>query len=842
MSTKDGISSSGEPRIVIQVEDDRTGMSPETLKRAVLDHLQFTRSKDINSATPHDVCHALAHTVRDRLVHRWMATQRTYQEQDPKRVYYLSAEFLLGRFLANNLINLGLYDVAKEGLAGYGLDIAEVLEQEPDPGLGNGGLGRLAACFLDSMATLELPGYGYGIRYEFGIFRQELEDGWQVEHPDEWIEFGYPWDFARPEYTVTVQFGGRVVHTHDTHGRLITEWTDTQDVRGVPYDMPIAGYANNTVNTLRLWQARASREFDLQVFNDGDYRRAVEDKALSESISKVLYPKDDSPEGKALRLKQQYFFVACSLHDILRRFRKNHDDFTELPDKAAIQLNDTHPSVTVAELMRVLLDVELLGWDQAWDITQRTLAYTNHTLLPEALEKWPLALFARLLPRHLEIIYEINHRFLKAVHVFAPGDGARRARMSIVDEGPPQQLRMAHLAVIGSHSVNGVAALHSKLVRERLFHDFAELYPERFNNKTNGVTPRRWLRLCNHRLAALITERIGDGWVTDLARISELAKNVDDDLLAELAAIKRENKVVLAKSIHERCGVTLPPDALFDVQVKRIHEYKRQLMNCLHVVHLYRRIKFEGATNLQPRVVLFGGKAAPGYARAKKHIKLINDVAAIINADASLADKLRCVFVPNYNVSLAERIIPATDLSEQISTAGKEASGTGNMKFQMNGALTIGTLDGANIEIREEVGPENFFLFGQTASGIRELVEAGYRPTPYLERSDDLRGAIELIENGTFSPDDPTLYADVVEYLREHDPYLIGADFDDYVAAQDRAAAVYADPARWARMVVANIAGSGKFSSDRTIHEYATEIWDVSPVRIHLDAQPQEPA
>jgi starch phosphorylase len=811
-------------------------MSPQALKRAVLDHLQFTRSKDIHSATLHDVCQALAHTVRDRLVRRWMVTQKTYQEKDPKRVYYLSAEFLLGRFLANNLISLGLYDLAKRSLAEYGLEIADVLEEEPDPGLGNGGLGRLAACFLDSMATLALPGYGYGIRYEFGIFRQELKDGWQVEQPDEWIEFGYPWEIARPEYTVTVRFGGRVTHTeHD--GKMVARWIDTQAVRGVPYDMPIAGYGNDTVNTLRLWQARASHEFDLQVFNDGDYRRAVEEKALSESISKVLYPKDDSPEGKALRLKQQYFFVACSLHDIMRRFKKAHDDLSLLPDKAAIQLNDTHPAITVAELMRVLVDLEGLDWDRAWDITRRTLAYTNHTLLPEALEKWPLALFEELLPRHLEIIYEINYRFLREVHVFAPDDGGRRERMSIIDEGPPRQLRMAHLAVVGSHSVNGVAALHSRLVKERLFRDFVDLYPDRFNNKTNGVTPRRWLLLCNPGLATAIDARIGRDWVTDLSQLSRL--EADDELIAELAGIKRNNKARLARMVKGRCGITLPLDALYDVQVKRIHEYKRQLMNCLHVIHLYRRIKLEGDTNVLPRVVIFGGKAAPGYARAKKHIKLINDVAAVINADPTLADKLRCVFVPNYNVSSAEVIIPAADLSEQISMAGKEASGTGNMKFQMNGALTIGTLDGANIEIREEVGRDNFFLFGHTAASVREIIGSGYAPGPYIERSDALRQAIELVERGTFSPEDPTLYADVVRYLREQDPYLIAADFDDYVETHERAAAVYEDPHAWGQMVVANIAGSGKFSSDRTIRQYADEIWGVEPVPIEVP--PYEP-
>ncbi len=829
------------PEIVIQVEDDRTGMSPEALKRAVFDHLTFTRSKDTRAATTLDVCLALSHTVRDRLVRRWMTTQRTYYEQDPKRVYYLSAEFLLGRFLANNLISLGLYELAEKELAGYGLELSQVLEEEMDPGLGNGGLGRLAACFLDSMATLGLPGYGYGIRYEFGIFRQEIIDGRQVERPDVWLRYGCPWEIARPEYTVPVAFGGQVVTSSGSDGRLEAHWVDTQKVLGVPYDMPIAGYGNNTVNTLRLWQARASEAFDLQVFNDGDYRRAVEEKALSESISKVLYPKDDSPEGKELRLKQQYFFVACSLSDILRRYRIAHDSWDALPDKAAVQLNDTHPSVAVPELMRLLVDVEKLDWNKAWDLTQRTLAYTNHTLLPEALERWPVDLFGRLLPRHLQIIYEINHRFMREVHVFAPGDDELKRRLSIIEEGDHRQIRMAHLAVVGTHSTNGVAALHSKLVQERVLSDFYALWPERFNNKTNGVTPRRWLLQCNPQLAEAISERVGDGWVRRLDRLVELDGLAQDEgFVGRLAAIKRANKVQLSRIIEQRQGVRLDPDSMFDVQVKRIHEYKRQLMSCLHLIHLYQRLKFAGGGDkIVPRTVMFGGKAAPGYATAKKHIKLINDVAAIINNDPAVNRWLKCVFVHNYNVSLAERIIPATDLSEQISMAGKEASGTGNMKFQMNGALTIGTLDGANIEIREQVGEDNFFLFGLDAAGVRARQAQGYNPTEAINNSDALRSVIELIEGGFFSPEQPDLYADVVHYLRTDDPYLICADFDDYVACQQRVEQAYLDQKRWGAMVVKNIAHSGKFSSDRTIHQYATEIWGVEPLDVELE--PYEP-
>ena len=820
--------------VVIQVEDDRTGMSPATLKRAVLDHLKFTRSKSLASATLLDVFFALSYAVRDRLVARWMTTQRIYDEVDPKRVYYLSAEFLLGRFLAGNLINLGVWDMAKEGLDEYGISLSDALEREADPGLGNGGLGRLAACFLDSMATLQLPGYGYGIRYEFGIFRQDIADGWQVEHPDNWLLYGCPWEIARPEYTVPVRFGGKVEQSVEG-GKLVSRWLPSQEVLGVPYDYPIAAYGSDTVNTLRLWQARASEEFDLEVFNDGDYRRAVEEKSLSESISKVLYPKDDSRAGKELRLKQQYFFTACSIADIVRRYLRAHEDFSSFADKVAIQLNDTHPAVTVAELMRVLIDDHGLGWEDAWTVTTKSLAYTNHTLLPEALEKWPLDLFEELLPRHMQIIYEINHRFMRQVHVHTGGDDGLKQRMSIIEEGPQKQIRMAHLAVVGSHSVNGVAALHSQLVKSHLLRDFAELWPERFNNKTNGVTPRRWLLQCNPRLASTITRRIGDAWITDLGQLARLAPMAQDpELLDELRAIKLANKRALAAIIRERMDVEIDPESMFDVQVKRIHEYKRQLMNCLHVVALYRRLKFEGG-EFVPRTVIFGGKAAPGYLQAKKHIKLINDVATIVNADPAARGKLACVFVPNYNVSLAERIIPAADLSEQISMAGKEASGTGNMKFQMNGALTIGTLDGANIEIREEVGDDNFFLFGMNAEQVRDRKAAGYDPMSYIERSDVLRGAIELIESGFFSPEHPELYRDVVSYLRYVDPYLICADFDDYVACHERAAQAYAEPRRWAAMALANIAHSGKFSSDRTIRQYATEIWGAEPVKVELE-------
>jgi len=828
------------PGTKIVVEDDRTGMSPEALERAVLDHLRFTRSKVRQSATPMDVYFALAYTVRDRLMARWMQTKRAYQERDPKRVYYLSAEFLMGRFMHSNLLNLGIYDFAAEQLRRYGLELSDVLEREHDPGLGNGGLGRLAACFLDSMATLGLPGYGYGIRYEFGIFRQEIVDGWQVEQPDAWLRHGNPWEVPRPEHSVEVRFGGHVEQAHDDDGTLRWRWTNGQRVIGVPYDYPVAGYGTPHVNTLRLWRARASEEFDLAVFNDGDYRRAVEQKALTESISKVLYPKDESPAGKELRLKQQYFFVACSIRDILRRYFHAHSQLTPLADKVAIQLNDTHPAIAVAEMMRVLVDEHRLDWDAAWRITQNTLAYTNHTLLPEALERWPVDLFERLLPRHLQLIYEINQRFLRKVHIFAPGDEARKSRMSLIEEGPTKQIRMAHLAVVGSHSVNGVAQLHSELVKSDVLRDFAEMYPERFNNKTNGVTPRRWLLQCNPRLSALISEQIGSDWVTDLGQLERLAPLTDDAGFCEAVMVaKRENKRAVADTVSKRFGLVVDPETMmFDVQVKRIHEYKRQLMNCLHLVSLYRRLKFARDTDFVPRFVIFGGKAAPGYAQAKKQIKLINDVATIINTDPECRGKLACLFWPNYNVSQAEQLIPATDLSQQISMAGKEASGTGNMKFQMNGALTIGTLDGANIEIREEVGADNFFLFGLHASEVRDVKAHGYEPNRIIEETEELRATIELIEDGFFSPENRELHREVVDYLRLRDPYLICADFADYARAQREVAQTYQKTDVWSRMAVQNIAHSGKFSSDRTIAQYAEDIWNVERVPVEPPTYP----
>lgn len=813
----------------------RTSLDPQDIEKSVLDHLFYTCCKDLSTATPLDIFRAIAHATRDRMVHRWLATRKTYVEQGAKRVYYLSAEFLIGRLLAHNLINLGLYDLARTKLAEYDIDLARLLEEELDPGLGNGGLGRLAACFMDSLASLELPAMGYGIRYEFGIFDQLIADGWQVERGDDWLRRGNPWEFARHEFTVPVQFYGHVETRTDEAGHRKSVWVDTQTVMGVPYDMPVLGFKNNTVNTLRLWSARASREFNFQVFNDGDYRRAVEEKALTESISKVLYPNDQSPEGRELRLKQQYFFVACSIADILRRFRRHNDNLDDLANQGAIQLNDTHPAIAVAELMRVLVDQEGLAWERAWKITQKTIAYTNHTLLPEALETWDLSMFERLLPRHIQIIYEINRRFLLEVHVRWPGDDQAKRNLSIIEESTPKRVRMAHLAVVGSHSVNGVAELHSKLIREQLMPQFFELWPERFNNKTNGVTPRRWIMQCNPQIADVFTQRVTTAWQHDLDALKNLLDHQDDPALRDrLREIKRHNKLALARIIEERHGFHPDPDSIFDVQVKRLHEYKRQLLNCLHVVALYLELRDNPNRSIVPRTFIFGGKAAPGYAMAKLHIKLINDVANIVNNDPAIRDQLKVVFLANYNVSLAESIIPAADISEQISVAGKEASGTGNMKFAMNGALTVGTLDGANIEIREEVGEDNFFLFGLNADQVKALRASGYHPSDYIATSPLLQRALDAIERGFFSPDDPGRYHAVVEDVRRNDRYLICADFEDYVRCHNDVNETYLDKELWMTKVIHNLANVGKFSSDRTILEYANDIWKISRTPVSL--------
>lgn len=820
---------------IMNVEDDRTGMSDTALRRAFLDHLSYSLGKGIGNATNLDLFTAMALTSRDRLTFRWAQTQETYSKVDAKRVYYLSAEFLLGRALSNNLHALGLYDAVKAIAKRANLELADLLEGEPEPGLGNGGLGRLAACFLDSMATLGYAGYGYGIRYEFGIFEQEIKGGWQVERPDEWLRFGNPWEYVRPEYAVNVSFGGRVETTTDKDGDPVAKWVDTHTVLGVPFDTPIAGFKNDTVNTLRLWQARAGNEFDLKVFNDGDYVRAVEDKNTSEVISKVLYPNDHNQAGRDLRLKQEYFFVACAISDIVRRYKKTHKTFDDFAKKNAIQLNDTHPAIAVAELMRVLVDLEGLAWDRAWEITVATLGYTNHTLLSEALERWPVAMFERLLPRHLQIIYEINRRHIRSVIARFPGDDARVRRMSIIEEGTEKKIAMAHLAVVGSHAVNGVAALHSDLLKRDVLRDFAEYTPAKFSNKTNGVTPRRWLWHCNPRLSALITEAIGPSWVTNLDDLEKLLPLADDKgFVDKVAAVKRANKADFAAYASKEWGFRFDPDSMFDVQIKRLHEYKRQLLNALHVVRLYLDAKRDPKALAAPRTVLFGAKAAPGYRVAKLIIKLINGIADVVNGDIDLQGRLRVAFLPNYRVSLAERIIPASDLSEQISTAGKEASGTGNMKLSMNGSLTIGTLDGANVEIREAVGAENFFLFGLTTEEVIDKQRTGYSPRALYDGNARLKEVIDLIASGFFSSEDPTLFRPLTDHLLDHDTYMLLADFDAYVKCQSEVSKAFLDGPKWHSMAVKNIAKMGMFSSDRTIREYANEIWGASPVQIHL--------
>jgi starch phosphorylase len=814
----------------------RGSIESAAFRRDVLDHLLHTCAKELRDASPLDLYHAFAHTVRDRLVHRWLATQRSYLELDIKRVYYLSSEFLTGRSLGLCLLNLGLFEAA-EGLAvELGYDLSQLLDSEGDPGLGNGGLGRLAACFMDSLATLQLPAAGYGIRYDFGMFEQQVEDGQQIERHDNWLRYGNAWELPRYEDAQTVRLGGRVDVQRDASGRTVYDWVDARTVIGLPYDSFIVGHGTDTVNTLRLWAARATRDFELRYFNAGDFRRAVEEKIDSENISKVLYPNDHSYEGKALRLKQQYFFVACSIADIVKRYKSRHASFDAFPDKVAIQLNDTHPSIAIVELMRVLIDEERLEWDFAWSIVERTFGYTNHTLLPEALERWPVSLFEELLPRHLMLIYEINIRFLRQVQTQWPGDMSRLSRMSIIDDGPPKQVRMTHLATVGSHSINGVARLHSDLLRSQLLSDFAEMWPERFNNKTNGVSPRRWILYSNPRLTKLISSRLGSDWIDrDLGLLSELTAYAEDDaFLQALTAVKHANKADLARIVRARTGVVLPSDALYVVQVKRIHEYKRQLLAALHIVALYIALKRKPKGDFVPRVYIFAGKAAPGYAVAKLHIKLINDIATMINADSAVKGKLTVVFLPNYGVTLAQSIIPGADLSVQISTAGKEASGTSNMKFALNGALTIGTLDGANVEIREAVGPENFFLFGLRTEEVAALKTRGYSPQSYIARSPALAEALALIESGFFSLGEPKRFQSVLDNLRYYDPYMLCADFDSYTACEAQAAEAYRDQRSWARSVVYNIAGTSRFSSDNTVRQYAQEIWGIKPLSVDV--------
>jgi starch phosphorylase len=813
-------------------------VDPAAFRRDVIDHIRYTTVKHPREAGPDDVYRAMAHSVRDRLVHRWLATQRTYDDGDVKRVHYLSSEYLTGRSLGLCLTNLDLYAAAEAIAAEWKFDLPSVLEREGDPGLGNGGLGRLAACFMDSLATLQLPAVGYGIRYEYGIFSQSIEHGRQVENHDDWLRTGNAWEIPRHDHTQTVRLYGEVSARHDASGRVMFDWSGGRTVVGLPYDSFIVGHETDTVNTLRLWSARASREFDLKLFNEGDFRRAVEEKVEIENISKVLYPDDRTLEGKELRLKQQYFFVACSIADILSHFKRKHTDLGLLPDRVAVQLNDTHPAVAVAELMRVLVDQEGLDWEPAWDITQRCIAYTNHTLLPEALEKWPVPMFERMLPRHLMIIYEINRRFLRQVITRWPGDFARVERMSLIEEGPTKYVRMAHLAVVGSHSVNGVARMHTDLVKHELLPDFYELYPDRFNNKTNGVSPRRWLLYSNPSLTRLLVERLGPEWLDhELEGLWRLTEQADDEeLLARLWNIKQRNKQALVPVVKQLTGVSLDPSSMFVVQIKRIHEYKRQLLACLEVIAHYRYLKRGGAAST-PRTYIFAGKAAGGYVMAKLYIRLINDVADLVNGDPTTRDLLRVVFLPNYGVSLAQLIIPAADVSLQISQAGREASGTSNMKLALNGALTVGTLDGANVELREAFGPEHFFLFGQDVDQVKELYRQGYDPRWFIARCPELAEAIDVLCTDFLCTGDAHRYGAIVHSLQRHDPYMVCADFAPYLSVMKDAANVYASPRDWARHVVFNIAGGSRFSSDATIRAYARDIWGIQPVKAELEEE-----
>ena len=815
-------------------EDVRTAMTADGIRTAIEDHLRYSLGRPAALLEPKHYYHALALAVRDRMQKRWTETTQTYLDLSRKVAVYLSAEFLLGPHLGNNLLNLQIEDEARAALAALGQDFDVVLACEQEPGLGNGGLGRLAACYLDSLATLERPAVGYGIRYEFGIFDQDFDNGWQVEKTDNWLAEPNPWEIAKPELNYEVNWGGRTERYRDEKGNERVRWIPERVVKGVYYGTPIQGYGVNTCNTLTLWSANAVNALALDAFNAGDYYRAVEDQVVSENITKVLYPNDEPEVGKRLRLAQQFFFVSCSLQDILHLL----EDFAglsarELPNRVAIQLNDTHPSIAVAELMRLLIDERDFEWDEAWRITVATMGYTNHTLLPEALETWPLAMFAQFLPRHLQIIYEINSRFLDEVRARFPGDEARVRRMSLIGEDGAKSIRMAHLATVGSHAINGVAAMHSELVKTTILKDFYELWPERFSNKTNGVTPRRFVGLANPGLRKLLDDTIGEGWMVDLPKLRALEPLAGDPEFGQRwRAVKRGNKARLSDYVVKTTGVALDPDWLFDVQVKRIHEYKRQHLNALHIVTLYNRLKQNPGLEIAPRAFVFGGKAAPGYYIAKLIIKLINSVAETVNSDPEVNDRMRVAFIPNFNVKNAELIYPAADLSEQISTAGKEASGTGNMKFMMNGALTIGTLDGANVEMREEAGPENFFLFGLTVEEVHELQRQGYRPREYIARSAELAGALTSIADGRFSHGDTEVFAPLISNLSDHDHFLVLADYADYIRCQDEVSRTWVDTPSWTRKSILNSARSGKFSSDRSIAEYCDEIWNVGPVTI----------
>jgi glycogen phosphorylase len=805
------------------VESGRRATRVEGLKRAIADHITFTLATDPGFMTDRDLYMSTAWSIRDRLAERWAATQRSYQQNDAKRVYYLSLEFLMGRTLGNALLNLGMEDATAEALAELGMRIEDIEEREPDAGLGNGGLGRLAACYLDSMATLGIPGYGYGIRYEHGIFRQRIVDGRQMELPDNWLHDENPWEIARPGRTFPVKFYGRVEAQKDADGLTRFQWVDTQDVLAMAYDTPIPGYRNHAVNTLRLWAAKATQEFDLADFIRGDYLAAVQAKTQTETISKVLYPPDDTGSGKELRLKQQYFFVSATLQDILRRYKQERKTFAEFADKVQIQLNDTHPAVAIPELMRLLLDEEGMGWGAAWDLVRGCFAYTNHTVLPEALESWSVDLFGRLLPRHMDIVREIDRRFRDEVETAFPDEPERVERMAILSGG---HVRMSNLAIVGSHTVNGVAKLHTQILHDRIFRDFHELYPGRIIAVTNGVTQRRWVMKANPGLAGLISSSIGDEWATDLPQLARLEEHVGDGRFRELwRAVKAENKRQLADVVAAETGITVDPAVLFDVQVKRLHEYKRQVLNALRLVDTYLQLRDQPQSDMVPRAVLFGGKAAPTYWTAKLIIKLIHCIADQVNLDPIVSRTLKIAYLPDFRVSQAERIFPGSDLSEQISTAGYEASGTGNMKFSLNGALTIGTLDGANVEIAEAVGEENLFIFGLTADEVASMKAQGYDPREYYESSPRLRRVLDYVSSGGLCPQEPELFRPLVEGLLSYDPYLVLADFDAYLLAQERVDLAYRDPEEWTRKAILNVARCGYFSSDRSVQEYAEKIW-----------------
>ncbi len=818
------------------VEDIRTGLSAETIARGVADHLLYSLGRLPERASKNDWYLALAAAVRDRLVERWIQTARTIRQQNVKIVSYLSAEFLMGPQLLNNLINLGIVEETRNGLEILGLDLDVLAAQEEEPGLGNGGLGRLAACYLDSLATLKIPAIGYGIRYEYGIFDQEIRDGWQVEVPDTWLRFGNPWEIVRPEICFRVPLGGRTENYHDEHDRLRVRWLPDQVVKGVAHDTPVPGYGVNTTNILRLWKAEADDAFDLGSFNVGDYFGAVTQKVRSENISKVLYPNDIPIEGKRLRLQQQYFFVSCSLQDMLRIHLAPGSALDDFPESFAVQLNDTHPAIAVAELMRLLVDDYGVDWERAWQTTQKTFGYTNHTLLPEALEKWPVVLFAGQLPRHLEIIHEINHRFLAEVRSRFPDNDDLARRVSLIDESGERYVRMAHLAALGSHSINGVAALHTSLLKKDVLSDFFKLYPERFHSITNGVTPRRWMLLGNPTLSALIGNAIGGDWAArteeELPRLEALAE--DSGFQSEWQRVKRDNKLALTAVIKERTGITVDPGSVFDVQVKRIHEYKRQHLNVLHILSLYWHLKRSPTAEMTPRTFIFGGKAAPGYVLAKLIIKLIHSVADVVNHDAAVAGRLKVVFLPDFNVTNGQRIFPAADLSEQISTAGKEASGTGNMKFALNGALTIGTLDGANVEMRECVGAENFFLFGLTTDGLAELKSRGYNPQDYYQGNPLLKEIVDSIGDGYFSRGDRDIFRPIVDALLVRDEFFLCADYQSYIDCQQVVNETFPMGEEWTRKSILNVARMGYFSSDRSIREYCQQVWKAAAVEVQM--------